>query len=194
MEIQHDNTEDIVENWDHPVQINEENDLYKLLQVTARENKRIDLDIEQIYDDRFLESATGVELEKIGKMVDVRRKNGEYDSKLRKRIKANFAAQASDTTFKQFASTALSILETEPGNITINTPPDTPAKVVQIELDGVILDNNPLTKTELIDLMNKVVSVDATVEMVEIGTFAFDGDESNLEGWDEGTWSVVVDN
>jgi len=192
MEIQHDNVEDIVENWDHPVDLREEDDLYKLLQVVARENQRLDLDIEYIYDNKFVGTATGAELEKIGKLVGVRRKTAEGDEKLRKRIKAEFAVQASDTTFEQFASTTLTLLETEPEAIEINTPPETPAKVVEVEIDGSVLDDNILTKSEIVDMLNRVVSVDARVDLIETGTFAFAGGDESLKGWGEGTWSVIV--
>jgi uncharacterized phage protein gp47/JayE len=194
MEIQHDNVEDIVDNWDHSIDLREEDDLYKLLQVVARENQRIDLDIEYIYDNKFVNTATGKELEKIGELVGVRRKTAEPDTKLRKRIKGEFAVQASDTTFKQFASIALTLLETEPEGIEIHTPPETAAKVVEIQIDGSVIDDNALTKSELIDMLNRVVSIDARVNIIETGTFAFSGGDESLLGWDEGTWSVIVNN
>lgn len=123
------NEQEIIDNWNHPINLFEEENLYKLLEVVALENNRIDLDIEEVYDDKFLGSATGEELEKIGDLVGVNRKTAEGDEKLRKRIQGEFIAQASDTTFETFASATLSILESNPRATEIKTPPDSPQRL-----------------------------------------------------------------
>lgn len=187
------NTPDIAEKWDHPIPLHEDDALYKLLQVVSRENKRIDMDLEELYDDRFLGSATGNELEKLGDYVGARRKNAEGDDKLRKRIRGEFSAQASDGTYSSVTATMLSILEADKSEVSISTPPDSSPKEIDVEVQGVLLDDNPLSKTELADLLDKSVSADATINLIETGTFAFAGDDSTLEGWDEGTWSSTID-
>lgn len=189
----HDNVADIVENWDHTIQPTEKDNLYKLLEVVTTENRRLDIELDELYENRFLETATGVELEKIGDLVGVNRKTGESDDKLRKRIRGGFVAQASDTTYDAFTNAAISILEGSASTVEFVTPPDTPAKVVEIQLDGSILDENVLTEDELIVLLNGAVSADARVRIKETGTFAFAGGDSSLKGWDEGTWSVGVE-
>lgn len=185
---------DIVENWDHEIEIHEESNHAKLLEVVGKENKRLDLDIERVYDSKFIRTATGTELEKIGSFVGIKRKNGEGDDKLQKRIEAEFVAQASDTTYSSFASAVLFILEAEANTTNIITPPQAPRKSVTVEVDGSIIADNPLTKTELANLLDKCVSAGGKVNLIETGTFAFAGDDPTLEGWDEGTWSVIVEN
>lgn len=187
------NEEDIVTNWEHPISLYEGDDLYKLLQVVALENQRIDLELEELYDDRFLETATRKELEKIGDLVGVNRLTGEGDAKLRKRIQGEFIAQASDTTYEVVASAILSILEADPDQVTINTPPETLPKVVEVEADSNVIQNNPLSRNELASLFDKAVSSDAKVNLIEMGTFAFAGDDDTLKGWDEGTWSSHIE-
>jgi hypothetical protein len=183
---------DITEHWEHPVPLSPETDLYKLLEATDKENSRINLDIESLYDNRFIETATGEELEKIGELVGVRRKNAEGDEKLRKRITAEFIAQASDTTYRTFAIATLAILETNPRAIDIEKPPDSVDKVVNLYVDGGALADNPLTNTEIASLLDRTVSAGGKVNIIEQGTFAFDGDESTLEGFNEGTWSSII--
>lgn len=183
---------EIVKNWDHPISLSEEKTLYKLLTVITEENRRIDVGIEEIYDDKFLNTATGTELEKLGDWVGVERKTGEGDDKLRTRIKAEFAAQASDTTYETFAKVTLSILETTPKTIDINTPPNSNPKVIEIEVDGSVLDDSSLSISELTPLLNKTVSADARVDIITTGTFAFAGDDTALKGWNEGTWSSTI--
>lgn len=192
MAINHNNVEDIVENWDHPLEPHPDDNLHALLEVVASENKRIDIELDELYDNRFLDTATGVELEKISDLVGVTRKTDEPDSKLRKRIRGAFAAHASDTTYESFTSAAMSILEAGPDAVTFVTPPQTNPKVVEIQVDGAVLDAIPLTIDELIVLLNGALSIDARAQIKQTGTFAFQGDDASLEGFDEGTWSVGV--
>jgi hypothetical protein len=191
-EIEYDNVDDIVQNWDHPIQLSEQDKLHKLLEVVASENRRLDIELDELYDNRFLDTATGVQLEKIGELVGVIRKQDEQDPKLRKRIRGAFAAKASDTTYESFTSAALSILEAEPSAVEFTTPPQANPKTVEIAIDGSVLENIPLTQDELVVLLNGALSVDAQAKIKETGTFAFSGDNTSLEGFNEGTWSVGI--
>lgn len=180
---------DITDNWDHTIEIASDDNLYKLLEVVGDELKRIDLEVESLYDNRFVESATGEELEKLGDLVGINRKTDEPDEKLRKRIFAGFASQASDTTYESFCTTAISILDGSSQSVEVVTPPQTQPKVVQLIVDSQVLEENPLTQDELQVLLNGAVSIDARVMITVDGTFAFEGDDSSLEGFNEGTWS-----
>ncbi len=184
---------DIVDNWDHPIDVKPGTDLYKLLLVSSQENSRLNLEIEELYENRFLPTATGKELEKLGRYVGVKRKTDEGDRKLRKRIQGEFLAQGSDTTYEYFASAALSILKVGAGSVEMITPPQSPSKVITLKVDGSTFSGNPLTKSEIADLLDKCVSADAKVNLIEVGTFAFAGDDSSLKGWEDGTWSSVVE-
>jgi phage-related baseplate assembly protein len=184
--------EDIIENWDYPVPLTDDKDLTALVTASTGEAQRIEIEAEQIYDDKFVSTATGKELEKIGDLVGVERKNAESDNKLRKRIQAEFAAQSSDTTFDNFASNALSILEARPSEVELTTPPEAPEKTVILNVDGSVIDENPLTRTELQSLLNRTLSSGGSVDIKETGTFAFAGGDDALEGWGEGTWSATI--
>lgn len=184
--------EDIIKHWEHPIEPHESTNLYKLLTVLHSENKRLDANLDDLYDERFLDTATGKELEKIGELVGINRKDQESDEKLRVRIRAGFAAAASDSTYESFASAVLSILDASPKAIDIKTPPETHPKVVEVEVDGAVMSESPLTDSELQVLLNGAVSVDAKVNITKTGTFGFDGDDDSLEGFNEGTWSVGI--
>lgn len=190
--VNNNNIDDLVSNFEYPIDPHESDDLYKLLKVIASENQRIDIELDELYDNRFLGTATGVELEKIGDLVGVTRKTDEGDDKLRKRIRGAFAAHASDTTYDSFASAAISILDASPDTVEFVTPPDTNPKVVELQLDSSVFDQSPLTEDELIVLLNGALSIDARAKIKQTGTFAFDGDDASLEGFNEGTWSIGV--
>lgn len=186
--VENDN-EEIIENWDGPVSLHEEDDLYKLLKVAESENRRIDVDIQELYDNRFIGTATGKSLNKIGDLVGIKRKSNEENEKLRKRIKAGFAAKASDTTYDTFVKFVLSMLETDSSTITISTPPESQPKEIDLKIDGAVLGETLLTDQEVSILLNGAVSVDAKVNISRGGTFAFAGDDDTLKGFDDGTWS-----
>lgn len=185
----HDNIDDIVEHFDYPINPHDTENLYKLLEVVTSENRRLDIELDELYDNRFLATATGKELEKIGDLVGVIRKTDEADSKLRKRIRGAFAAHASDTTYESFTSAALSIIEGSADSVEFATPPETPAKVIEISISGAVFEANPLTRSELVTLLNGALSADAQANILVTGNFAFDGDDDSLEGFNEGTWS-----
>lgn len=188
----HSETE-IVNNWDHAIEVEKGDNLYQLLKVIGLENRRLGLDIEELYENRFLENATGKELEKLGDYVGVVRKTGESDKKLRHRIRSAFLAQASGATYEDFVKTMFSILQTTKETVEVVTPPETSPKVVELNIDGSVLDEHVLTVSELATLLSESVSADGRVDIVEQGTFAFDSQENDgLEGWDEGTWSSTV--
>lgn len=182
----------IEESWDSPVRAFENKDIYQLLQVSGDENQRLKDAIATLREQTFLETATGEELEKIGEFVGIRRKEAEDDAKLRFRIKAEFIAQASDTTYPTFVEATAEILQAEPGQFTIQTPPDTTQKVISLDVDGGILDSIPLTDSELADILNDMVSADARIDIVRHGNFAFAGDDSTLKGFNDGTWSEYI--
>lgn len=192
MAITDDHDNDIIQHWDHPIEVYESMTLYDLIQLPLKENRRLDLELEQLYEDKFLDSASGKELEKIAELVGTKRKTREQDDKFRKRIRAEFAAQASDASYESFATAMLSILGTNAQAVDIRTPPVSPDKVVEVEVDGSVIEKNPLSRNELASLLDRTVSGGARVDLIVTGTFAFAGDDSALEGWNEGTWSSTV--
>ena len=185
-------SDDIIDNWDGPVSLEPGDNLYKLLQVVGSENRRLDLELESLYDNRFVDTATGRELEKLGKYVGVTRKTDEKDDKLRIRINAAFASQASDTTRDSFATVALLVLDADAESVSFSSPPETEPKTVELTADGSIIDASPLTIDEIQVLLNGALSVDAQAVIITDGTFAFEGDDASLEGFNEGTWSSTV--
>ena len=185
-------SDDIIDNWDGPVSLEPGDNLYKLLQVVGSENRRLDLELESLYDNRFVDTATGRELEKLGRYVGVTRKTDEKDDKLRIRINAAFASQASDTTRDSFATVALLVLDADSESVSFSSPPETEPKTVELTVDGSIINASPLTIDEIQVLLNGALSVDAQAVIISGGGFAFAGDDASLEGFNEGTWSSTV--
>lgn len=191
MKFNHSNTDDVIDALDFPRPYNSDPHLYDLLSVLTSEHRRIDLDAEQLYDQRFIETATSRELEKIAFEVGVQRRDGETDEHLRKRVYGAYIAQSSDATYDTFAEAIIQLLDASDGQFTIETPPTTAAKTVEITIDAAVIDASPLTNTEIESILEDIISVDGTVNLIVGGTFGFDGDPDN-EGFNEGTWSGAV--
>lgn len=192
IDFTHENSNDTVDNFDYPKPLNQDPDIYKLMDVLSSENDRLDLDIEHLYDQRFIESASGEELEKIAFEVGVKRRNGESDRKLRRRVYAAYAAQASDTTYETVAAAILQTIPATPSQVDLVTPPQSGAKNIDVTIDLAAVEDSPFTETEIVDQLERIISADASVNILIEGTFGFAGNTSN-EGFNVGTWSSSVE-
>ena len=191
--FEHDNIDNLIGNLDYPKPLNSNPTIYGLLGVFGEETNRLDLDIEHLYDQRFLETATGNELRKLAEEVGLKRRDGESDEHLRKRIIAEYVALRSDTTYDQFATAVMNITGAGSSQFSIATPPNTVNnKVVEVLLQQTVAENSVLTQDEIADYLNRAVSADARVELTLKGTFGFEGDADN-DGFNEGTWSSSVE-
>lgn len=190
----YDNHDELLANLELPSAPQSRQNIADFMGVYGDELKHIDVDIQNVYDGRFIQTASSTELEKLGRFVGIRRNTAEGDEKFRKRILANFFALSSDTTYEGFARVAKDITDAEAGEISIEQPPTAPSAQVNILVDGAVLDESSLTDSELVALLDEAVPAGHTVELVERGTFAFaNPDESDgLLGWDDGTWSSTV--
>lgn len=185
--------DELLANLDIPSAPQSRGTIAELMGVYGDELKHLDIDIEEIYDDRFVQRATGRELEKLARYVGVRRNTSETDDKFRKRVLANFFALSSDTTFEDFARVVKDITDADAGEVSIDQPPTAASAQVDVFVDGAVLDDSPLTNTEIEDLLREAVPAGHTVNLIERGTFAFATTESDgLLGWNDGTWSSTV--
>lgn len=188
----HENTNDTIAHFDYPKPLDSDPDVYRLLDVLASETDRIDLDAEHLYDQRFIDSASGSELEKIGFEVGVKRRDGETDEHLRRRIYGAYAAQSSNTTYEAVAQAALTTIGATAAQISLETPPESGDKHINVTASLTAVEDCPLTEVEIVDNLERAISADASVDLLVEGTFGFDGDADN-EGFNVGTWSSTVE-
>jgi len=97
-------TRDLVERWPYQFQqITDEDLLYEYLGVYATEIARIDAFADTLYEQRFIESATGSELEKLAAGLGVTREENEDDETFRYRVKLRYAQAVSNGTAEDMA-------------------------------------------------------------------------------------------
>lgn len=169
--------------WDSPVDFSPNSNTYALMDALLSVSDRIDNDLEEVYEQIHIDSATGRELNKIGELVDVDRDTGEGDDKYRARIKASFRAATIGTTFDQFVQFCATVLSTQIDNLNFRTNYDAAPAAVTVGADPSVYDDVNLSSSEVINLLGRGVPAGHEVRVVEGGTFRLkqDGEEDDPE-------------
>lgn len=187
------NITDAVENWENDAAIpHKGSTLYDLLEVLISEYYRLDLDIDDIEDAKFVQSASGEHLDKLGHLVNVTRKFGETDDKYRKRVTVGYAIASASTTFDNFATIVFNMLDADTDDLEIN--PNYPAKVT-VKTFGSTIDDNVLTESEIVDLLSSAVPAGHDVTITKEGTFEFSSSSytpPSGTGFGEGSFGTVL--
>jgi uncharacterized phage protein gp47/JayE len=169
--------------WDSALSFHPDSNTYTLLSALLSETDRVDADLEEIYNQQHIYSATGEDLEQWGDLARVERKTGEPDDKYRTRILAAFRASTTGTTFDQFVEFTSTVLATDHDNLDFETSYDPEPAVVQVTANSSIYDAVSLTATEIEDILGSGVPAGHAVNVIERGTFLLkqDGDTDTAE-------------
>lgn len=164
--------------WESGIAFGPETNTYKLMRALLSEADRIDSDLEDIYDQHHVNSATGDDLDKIGDLVNVDRKTGESDSRYRARIKGQFRASTIGTSFDEFAEFTASVLSTELDNIDFLTSYGARPAAVSVSAQSSVYESVDLNASEIGDILDDGVPAGHEVRVLEGGTFRLkkDGD------------------
>lgn len=140
----HTTTLDLVENWPYGFQyIGEQNPLYDYLSVHATELSRVDAFIDELYEQRFVQTATGAELDTLGAAVGVSRQATESDERLRFRITLAKAVAASNGTASDIQAILREAFGADADEIITRRVSGKP--VVQFEIPVPLIEDLPLT-------------------------------------------------
>jgi len=175
---------DLVENWPYEWQyIDDEDDLVDLLDAFATELQRLDAFVDELYEQRFVETATGVELDKLGAAVGVSRETGESDERYRFRVRLGKAVAASDGTAADVRAILRVAFDAEVrGAIEVAHVDGAP--VTRFRVPSTAIDDIPLTTTELEAEIERGFPCSHAVELVTDETFLLS--ESGSQGLSEG--------
>lgn len=192
----HDNVDIARENWDHgAIEPRLDDPLYDLVVALVSELYRIDGEIERLFEQRFVDTATGIELDRLGRLVGVERPFGENDDAFRIRVKAGYAKATSTCDFESFAKVALKIIDGQASQLTITNEFDTKPATVIVEAPSSVLSDNPLSNSEIQSFLEDAVPMSHRVELRENGSFQFleaDGTAPSGTGFGQGTWTESV--
>lgn len=162
--------------WDSPIDFGPKSNTYALFEALLSEVDRIDGELESIYEQQHIDSATGEELDQFGRLVDTDRQTNESDDRYRARIKAAFRASTMGATFDQFVEFCAAVLSTNIGNLNFRTNYGSDPAVVRVGADPSVYDTLNLTNTDVKELLGRGVPAGHEVIVLEGGTFRLKSD------------------
>jgi hypothetical protein len=162
--------------WESAIDFSPRSNTYKLFRALLSVSERIDNDLEEIYEQTHINSATGSELDQFGELVDVDRETGEGDDRYRARIKAAFRASTIGTTFDQFTEFAATVLNTNLSNLNFATQYKADPGTVRVGASPEVYDQLNITEQDAKELLGRGVPAGHEVIILEGGTFRLKAD------------------
>jgi len=180
--------DDVVANWPLALpKTNPKTKFRKLLRVLSDAYYRIGVDVNNLYEERFIRTAHGTQLEYMGERVNLIRRTNEDDEHYRHRINVGHEAAAADGGWEDFAQLVLSVIDVEPSDINIILDYETELGAVIIEVPTDLIEASQFTAEEAQTELEKAVPADRRVVFQPKNAFSFDGDEEGY-GFGEGVW------
>jgi len=118
--------------------------------------------IKDILDQKFVESATGEYLNKIGSLFDFERRRDETEDAFRARIQTGLRAQLSSATIPEVKDVAALILDVNTNDFTVEERFDITNAEFSLDVSD-YLDDAGLTPTEFIDIIDRVTAAGVSV-------------------------------
>jgi len=145
--------------------------IHDILSVISLYVDETDQRLEDILKQRFLQTATGAELEKLAAEVGIVREGGETDEHLRYRTLLAKAGSRCDGTLDSI-ETVLAVLFGSKVN-TIEITPVSNSPTLAITIPQTLLDDIPLSETELETGLQRIVPAGDPVTVATGDTFIF---------------------
>jgi hypothetical protein len=162
--------------WESAVAFSDGSNTYRLVRTLLTLYDSVDENIEDVYEQTHINSATGAELDQFGELVNVERKTNGSDNKYRARIKAFFRASTIGTTYNQFTEFVAETLNSDIQNFTFTTPHTNQPATVVVAAQGSVYQSVGFSNEEIVELLSKGVPAGHEVTVVEGGTFSLKSD------------------
>lgn len=174
----------LVEHWPYDFQyIERDSEFWDYLGAYVSQLHRIDVMIDELYEQRFLESATTTELEKLALEVGITRRENENDEELRFRARLRKAVAASDATPADIEGIlTIAFGEDTLSDITVTHASGRP--VTQFNIPQPELDDIPLIREEFRQELERAFPAGYGVELTTTETWVLG--ESGEQGLGEG--------
>lgn len=157
----------------------EDSDGRDIVETFKRQMDRLDMEIDELHEQRFVDTATGKHLERIGARFGVEKKEGESEEKFRKRIEGARNASLSRGTYQDVARVAIDIMDTDPSNIDLKRAYETGDEGTGVvTVPGNVIDDSPLTQSEMANILSDAAVGGHRIQIQQSDAFTF-GD-SNL--------------
>lgn len=176
------------------VRFERDTEVARLVDVLTDVYYRLDTDIGQLRMDRYLETASGREMDLRARPLGVTRPKGENDETFRLRALAGRVRSASDSTFDDFARTALEILDADPGDITLSVDYTDERGAVIVQADSDVIEASPFTDSTIVEILEGALQMSRRVVLRELDSFQFSEqsttDQKAGKGFGQGQWTA----
>lgn len=171
----------------------QDSEVARLIETLSKLYYRFDADVGQLREDRYIETATGRELDRRAEPLGVERPTNERDEKFRLRALAARARSTSGSTFQDFANTVLMTLDAEPQDVTLKQDYTTERGAIIVEIDSSVLDSSPFQQNEIVELLQASVQASRRVVLRKTDSFQFSKpgttSEKQGKGFADGQWT-----
>ena len=153
----------------------------KLMLALSSQLDRITDEVWEIYEQQKIETATGPQLEKLGRPVGVRRRTGEDDATLRARIQTEYRIQSIEGTTEELIEFMIAMLDADEEDIEIFTNYDAHPGAVFFAAQKELYDQSQIGIDDIQDFADRVVPAGHRVELETLGTFRVTDDDTLIE-------------
>ena len=163
---------------------------YKILEIPASEFDIVEIEIDNVKDAHFVDSAFGTSLERIGSLLKVFRNEGESDASYRARIKSEVPNFVGGGTIDSIRTALANLLGLDKSKITITEDfPAEPAHFV-VGVDFSEETGGPQPESDMEATIDRTRGAGISHELEYTSTAVWD---SNVPGqrWDEGYWGNI---
>jgi hypothetical protein len=129
--------------------------------------------LDAIREARHIGDAAGVQLDRIGKLVGVRREEDERDARYRARISGTAIAGRSSGTFNDLLRATATIVETSESRVELQTEFSTDPATAFVYVRTADLQDSALTTSDLKSILEDAVLAGHRVEVIEQGANPF---------------------
>ncbi len=156
---------EIIENWPNEIIRPEDGEaVYDILRAIQGELDYIDSETDTLRDERFIDTASGQELEKLASEVGIVQQTGESEEHFRERAMVAKSLSRSDGTLPDIADVLYSLFGEDAQNISVTTGVGSPSGV--IEIPDALFDDIEMSDAELELMLEDAVPTGDTLTVV----------------------------
>jgi len=175
------------------VRFEQNSEIGRLVETLASLYNRIDDDVDKLEDFRYIETATGNELDKKARPVGTIRLPGESDSDFRRRALAGRVRVTSETTYEEFAKGVLVLLDANPSDVEIFVDYQDELGAVIVKLTNQVLNNSPFSESVIVSYLEGMIPMGRRVVLRREDGFQFSSPgttgQKQGEGFNQGVWT-----
>jgi hypothetical protein len=137
---------------------------------------------------KFVDTATGQRLDRLGDIFDVDRETGESDDKYRIRIQVALRELLSSGTVQEIKSAIAVLLDVDESEVVINEPYDVESARIDIGVFERELENRGISIAEFDNFVNGLAAGGVGIQTFALGTFmyVFEGEDPTVDGAERG--------